>query len=740
MLRGFGKTLPLMNPPANTERRFTLRNFAVALAALLVFWFWRIFFAGESFVYRDFGYFGYPLAVYHHDAFWQGQLPLWNPYSHCGLPFLAQWNTMALYPGSLLYLLGPPDIMVSLFTIAHLWLAGVGMFLLARNWYANPVAAAFAGFGFAISGLGLNFVLWPNNVAALAWMPFLILNGLEATSRRAFVRAAVVGSLQMLTGAPEMILLTWVLLGALALARCWEEKSLRLPINLLLLGIVIACVCAAQLWPFLDLTRISQRHRDFGNSTWSMPIWGWASFLAPKFFTYVLSSDVRFQYEQLWTSSYYLAIPVTLFGVIASCRWRLQNPRERALIVLGLISILLALGPEAQVYTFFKSIIPGLGLIRFPIKFVVLTMFILPLLAASVLARDGELLRNGALQKRAMGILATLIVGVVLYAKVYPKYEPPYDNWPLTLASGALALAVAFLAFQALKSRHELAPLALVALIPFEIFLQVGNPAPGIMRAALAKSIPVPREGTGGRVFVTREAWETLYNTTLPDTLTNFVVNRKAINANLNLIDRQAKVDGFFSLNMAETERLRLQLYAKGQQNIGPLLDFMNVCFISDHGDISRLDVRSNAMPLVTAGQSPRSLKKTDFPGVLFDVRFDPRKMVLFDVPMPGYDTNAVEVTAVPYVATEHRITANIVASGPTFAVVSESFHPNWRARVNGQPAEVLRANFAFMAVKVPAGRSEVEWIYDDRAFKMGMWISMASAMSLFAFAAIRPT
>ena len=35
-----------------------------------------------------------------HDRLAQGQIPLWNPYNNCGLAYLAQWNTMALYPGS----------------------------------------------------------------------------------------------------------------------------------------------------------------------------------------------------------------------------------------------------------------------------------------------------------------------------------------------------------------------------------------------------------------------------------------------------------------------------------------------------------------------------------------------------------------------------------------------------------------------------------------------------------------
>ncbi len=729
--------IPADRAPA-APQLFTLRNFAIALASVIGLWFWPILVGGESFVYRDFGYFGYPLAAYHHDSFWRGEIPLWNPYNHCGLPFLAQWNTMVFYPGSYIYLLGPPEITLSLFTLAHLWLAGIGMFVLARAWFQNAHAAAFAGFGFAISGLGLNFVLWPNNVAALAWMPFLVLFALDAQNRPSFLRAIAVGAMQMLTGAPEMILLTWIAIGALVVARTVDEKNLRLLARVSLIGIVIAAICAAQLLPFLDLVRISQRHREFGGSTWAMPLWGWASFFVPQLFTYVLSSDVRFQYDQLWTSSYYLALPVTLFAVLAVANWKARARREKTLAILAVASVFMALGPAAYVYTALKSIFPALGLIRFPVKYVVLAMFTLPLLAAAALSQNFAALQSTKIRARALSLLALVIFGIVTYAKFFPKYEPPYDNWPLTVRSGIVALAFAAGALFLIKGKHRFAPLALIALIPLEIFWQIGNPAPGVPRTALQEFSERQPDDIAGRAMQTREAWEKLYKESLPNTLTNFVLNRKAWNANLNLIDHQPKVDGFFSLNMAETERLRLQLYARGQQNIDPLLDFMNVTLATDPQNIFAWAPRTNAMPLVTAGQVPRNIPAADFPAILFNIRFNPRAMVLFQHPAAGYDTNPVPAVVAMLEKQPHRLAFEIDAPQPTFAVVSESFHPNWRARVNGQPVEKLRANFAFMAVPVLKGHSTVELTYEDLAFKYGMAISLAS-VTIALVLALRP-
>ena len=103
-----------------------------------------------TFFHRDFSIFGYPLAYYHRQSFWQGEIPLWNPLNDCGLPFLAQWNTMTLYPLSLFYLLLPLSWSLGMFCLGHLFLGGMGMYFLAHRWTDNRFAAAAAGLAFSL--------------------------------------------------------------------------------------------------------------------------------------------------------------------------------------------------------------------------------------------------------------------------------------------------------------------------------------------------------------------------------------------------------------------------------------------------------------------------------------------------------------------------------------------------------------------------------------------------------------
>src|SRR5215203_2068597 len=202
------KSEPLLRRKALTSRSlpqerssgwadwFTPGRFAAFLAVLIVANFAPVLFGGQTFFLRDFGYFSYPLAQYHRECFWRGEIPLWNPLNSCGMPFLAQWNTLTLYPGSLVYLLLPLPWSLNFFCLLHLFLGGLGMYFLAHRWTNHRLAAAVAGLLFTFNGFTLNCLMWSNNVAALGLMPWVVLLAQRGWQQggRAALLAALVGA------------------------------------------------------------------------------------------------------------------------------------------------------------------------------------------------------------------------------------------------------------------------------------------------------------------------------------------------------------------------------------------------------------------------------------------------------------------------------------------------------------------------------------------------------------------
>jgi hypothetical protein len=197
------------------DRELTAARLALLLGVLLFVSYPDIMAGTHAFFYRDAGQFGFPVASYLRDCFWRGEVPLWNPYNNCGLPFLAQWNTLALYPPSLFYELLPMPWAMNFFILGHVFLAGLGMYFLALRWFGNRFAASFAGLVFAWNGLALNCWMWPCHIAALGWMPWVVLLAERAWhgGKRPMVWAALAGACQMATGSPEIIFFTWLIVA-----------------------------------------------------------------------------------------------------------------------------------------------------------------------------------------------------------------------------------------------------------------------------------------------------------------------------------------------------------------------------------------------------------------------------------------------------------------------------------------------------------------------------------------------
>src|ERR1043165_8370085 len=157
------------------ESPFNPRAAGSFLALLLCALYFPVLFGGETFYSRDFGVLAIPTASYHRDALWRGEIPLWNPYSNCGVPYLAQWGTMVCYPLSLIYVLLPMAWSLNLFCIFHLWIGGMGMYFLARRWVGEGYPAALAGTAFIFNGISQAALTWPNYTAALGLFPWVVL-------------------------------------------------------------------------------------------------------------------------------------------------------------------------------------------------------------------------------------------------------------------------------------------------------------------------------------------------------------------------------------------------------------------------------------------------------------------------------------------------------------------------------------------------------------------------------------
>ncbi|RMG12259.1 MAG: hypothetical protein D6731_14195, partial [Planctomycetota bacterium] len=69
--------------------------------------------------------------------------------------------------------------------------------------------------------------------------------------------------------------------------------------------------------------------------------------------------------------------------------------------------------------------------------------------------------------------------------------------------------------------------------------------------------------------------------------------------------------------------------------------------------------------------------------------------------------------------------TWQVTAPAAGWLVVADVWYPGWRARVDGVPVPVLRADYLFRAVPVPAGRHQVTLTYRPWTFSLGLTITL---------------
>jgi hypothetical protein len=734
---------------------FTPVRFGILLALLIFAAFPQVLLGLQTFVVRDYGFFAYPLAHFQQECFRHGELPFWDPYNNCGVPFLAQWNTMPLYPPALIYLLLPLQWSLSFFCLLHLWFAGFGMYFLARRWIGNSFAAAFAGVAFAFNGLTLNLLMWPSHIATLSWMPWVVL-AVELAWReggRKIILAAFAGALQMLAGGPEIIFLTWILLLALWIQQFAKGESSRVSMFWrfpLVVALVIA-LAAVQLLPFLDLAAHSQRSAGYADTRWSMPGWGWANFLVPMAFGRTWTEGVFFQNGQYWTSSYYLGIGALWLALLAV--WTVRERRVRLLGTMAMVALIFALGENTFVYPALRKIIPQLSLMTYPIKYVILTAFLAPLLAAFALAHQRKLRseEKSAFNRRLVlvgAILLTLIAAILFWAWRFPFST---DDVRATLLNGlsraAFLIVTGGLLFVLTRENapglRRLAPLILIFTAWLDVFAHEPEQNPAVpssvyeLNLARARLAMQPQPALGeSRAMVTPKATMDFISFALSDPKNNYLAKRLGYCANCNLLDAVPKVDGFFSLVPRESDGLISLLYSTTNANFPRLNDFLGVSQITAPDEFFHWQPRRTFLPLVTAGQKPVFRDDADTLHALTQPDFDGGKMVF----LPPEAKSLVTVTnqTVARVLNSQfktqRVDIDVEAAEPSLVVVAQTYYHDWRVYVDDQPAPLLRANHAFQAVQVPVGRHSIRLAYEDRAFQFGAAVSICMAVNCLVF------
>lgn len=720
---------------------------------------------GSEFPY-DLLYQFYPFTEFAAGRLADGALPLWNPSGCGGLPLLATLQVAALYPGTWLsVLLGPERGM----PLALLLACGVGGALFAwtlrvleYGWYA----AVLGGVSFVFASL-LGLTFWPAAVSTTMWLPW-ILGCVVLLCRhwqwRWWIGLSTGVALQLLAGYPQFATYGLYLVVAIAASLLWEQRRARgwtgiatTAAGLALAFAIGAALAAVQLVPTAELigegaraTRLTPGEVHYLGSHGSI-----RGFFANAIDPTPTSLSIGYR-----NGAGFLGIPALVLaamGLVAPGRVRLHA----ATLLVGALGLLLAEGYHGAfsgVYELYARL-PVIGSFRTPERHL-----LLPVLAGIVLATSGlDLCARGATRlsprRRRIAVVAGALVA--LGVGLGGGFE-----------SGAQALAaLAAVAVALTASRRALHTGALAALAVLLLFSQWrGTPEMGSLRSfpvewsrsihAQGHRVAGPEaearlRGTDGldRLALVRleppvlagplghlqqlecyeplapHAWQRLAELAGAEhprgldagperfpALWDAASVRRSMVLNLKRpISREQ------ALAAVEQQRAR---FREGSGLGSALPSHLRVDEIENPDALPRayLATHWEIRPLEAA---LLALLRGDFDfeqGILLEQA--PAKL------LPSAPPRPVEPATIVSYAPE-RVVIQVDAGSPALLVLTDTFYPGWRARVDGDDTEILRANGLFRAVPVPTGRHEVVFSYEPASLRVGLLGSMLGALLL---------
>lgn len=343
-----------------------------------------------------------------------GHLPLWNPYTYSGQPFLAGFQSAVFYPPNLLFVVLPLCRAVNLSLLLHLLLLGVGMHRLARQRGLHPLAAFTAGCVLPLSGAVFPHLYAGHlsNLCTMAWTPW-ILAGSEDWQRRrklsGLLLASAAVAAQILAGQVQYVYYTAIAAGLQALVATAATPASRrraLP-GLVAIYLGGALLAAAQLFPGLAAAEenLRQAKLDYAFvSIFGFPLENLLTAVVPGFFG-DLHRHIYWGRDYLWEMTIFMGITSLAFVVIGLG----DRPHRRAVrLDLGLAAflLLLAFGSQTPLLRLFYEVVPGFDRFRGLSKFTFPALIYLGLAAAAGV----DALVAGRLPPRRLA-LALLLAG-----------------------------------------------------------------------------------------------------------------------------------------------------------------------------------------------------------------------------------------------------------------------------------------------------------------------------------------
>lgn len=708
----------------------------------------------------------YPWRSFAIDQIREGALPLWNPYNFSGSPLLANFQSAVLYPLNILLFFLPFKIGWGALVTLQPFLALFFTFLYARKIGLKKFPALFAGFSYSFSSF---FIVWLeyNTIGhILAWMPFALLtieNLLEKKSRWWMV--GLVFSIFSIITAGHIQVAGYVIIFFVAyiLFRTYNKDQRLYVFSFIILGIGIS---AFALFPGFELISQSARsqipYSIIMDKVLVMPK-QWIMFFVSDFFgnpatrnyilddTYVgkaisigiipllLASLALFHLKTDRFVKFFLFVSVVIIlyitkNPITALLFHIPIPfvsSSSSTLSTFLLSFALSMLSGFGMQSLFAGKTTKRDILRvfsvFVVIFIVFWTF--------VLKSNTGLILVGAMSVAMKELLfATILLmtgGIVMFLSISHKKF-------LTALCVLLLLVHGVYVFRSFQKFNPFVPQELV--FPQASVFSFLQKQDSIQRFWGYKAGSVEANFATENRLYSPVGYDPLYSKRYAQ-----FINLSESGKIASSFSLQNRSDAIISTRGNLTENLfRDRVFSilgvsyvldwvesGSSEKDFPPNRFISV-YSSNGWKIYRDQFLHSRIRLI--GNYEVFSSDQEFEKRFFKQSFNPTNVVLLEkkVKMSLKSDPKSSVVIKKYKPSE--ILVGTSSSTNQLLYVSDTFFPGWKAYVDNNRVEILRANYAFRAVIIPKGKHEVFMKYEPLSMQLGVVISFLSLLVSMIF------
>ncbi len=696
----------------------------------------------KKFLWDDVLYQWYPFLTFAKDCYKILKLPVWNPYVFSGVPFLNDiaWGTF--YPINLLFIFingtRPLQfIQIELFMLFHLFLIGFFTFLLLKELKVDSTLSFYGAIVFMFSGYVSLRSIQISPINVFAWSIGIFYFFIRILSHQQISDVILGGfalGLAILGGHPQFILylvyalVLYYIYYTIVLQRQNLIKWLRISLSKIILMFIIGLgISMVQYYPSFKYLPYTLREKMTYEQTVDgslLPI-QCLNIFVPKFFGSVSgdgTDTVPYWLAQFghyyWESGIYIGILPFWFAILAI----IFSTRKTKYIfmIVAILALLFAMGKYFPLYKFFWSIVPGLRLFRFPVRFLsiyTLSVGLLSVWGLEFFVGGGEksLLKLKKFAKYLTYILVIMLFIYILFItgtlkdlSHYFNNTQIYKNCQKQFGLFFFYLFLTWLFF-IVRTKTNVKPIFFIlgaCVISFLDLYQFGNkfsksdrsPTDYYPYTKLVANLQKERQKEIFRIRTREDGY--------------MILKR-----NEGCFWKLEALEGYTALN--------LQRYMTFKLPVPRWAELLNAKYLI------HIDTINNRMGLI---QNPKYLPRAFFCSdyrvikdddkilrLLANDSFDVSQIVILeeepDGKLTGQKANAqvsIQNLEIDY------IKVIVQTDQPGFLVLSEIYYPEWKARLDKNLTKIYRANYCLRAVYVPQGEHIIELYYDKHNIKIG--------------------